>query len=69
MAVDDDLREWWVGDRKDNRDRKFGGLEVPSLLALLVQKYKYCGGLEVLTLLALLVQKYNTHAAGEAARW
>ena len=53
------MREWWVGERKDNRDRKFGGLEVPSLLALLVQKYKYCGGLEVLTLLALLVQKYK----------
>jgi hypothetical protein len=27
VAVDDDLREWWVGDRKDNRDRKFGGRE------------------------------------------
>ena len=25
VALDDDLREWWVGDRKDNRDRKFGG--------------------------------------------
>ena len=21
------MREWWVGDRKDNRDRKFGGRE------------------------------------------
>jgi hypothetical protein len=41
VAVDDDMREWWVGERKDNRDRKFGGLEVPSLLALQVQKYKY----------------------------
>jgi hypothetical protein len=27
VTVDDDSREWWVGDRKDNRDRKFGGLE------------------------------------------
>jgi hypothetical protein len=27
VAVDDDLREWWVGDRKDNRDRKFVGRE------------------------------------------
>ena len=27
MAVDDDLREWWVGDRTDNRDRKFVGRE------------------------------------------
>lgn len=25
VAVDDDVKEWWVGDRKDNRDRKFGG--------------------------------------------
>jgi len=23
VAVDDDVREWWVGERKDNRDRKF----------------------------------------------
>jgi hypothetical protein len=45
-------------------------LEVLNLLALLVQKYKYCGdgvvgielagnNLEVLNLLALLVQKYK----------
>ncbi len=30
VAVDDDSREWWVGnrkDRKENRDRKFGGRE------------------------------------------
>jgi len=25
VALDDDVREWWVGSRKDNRDRKFGG--------------------------------------------
>jgi len=23
--VDDDTRQWWVGDRKDNRDSNFGG--------------------------------------------
>ena len=27
VVVDDDTKEWWVGKRTDNRDRKFGGRE------------------------------------------
>ena len=47
----------WEGSREE-RERERISEQVLTLLALLVQKYKYISE-QVLTLLALLVQKYK----------